>query len=82
MTPAGTSAGGRRTPSRPAPGDRFTIWAQHDKVVVRGERLWMPIVTGLPGPAAVAELTTRQDRLRRIDEPCRLVMLPDGQEPR
>jgi hypothetical protein len=70
--------GGRRTPSRPAPGHSglFTIWALHDKV-----HRWVPIVTGMPGPAAVAELTLRQDRLRRRDEPCRMILLEDGKVP-
>lgn len=67
-----------RTPSRsPVPGAaRFTIWAKHDQV-----RRWLPILTGLTGDAAVAELTRRQDVLRRRDEPCRIVMLEDGKVP-
>lgn len=73
--------GGGLPPVRPSAPGLFTIWALHDKVVVRGERVWLPIVEHLPGPAAVAELTVRQDRLRRRDEPCRLVMLEDGKAP-
>ena len=38
-------------PTRTAPGhtERFTIWARHDKVVVRGVKPWMPVVSGLAG---------------------------------
>lgn len=75
--------GGWRTPSRPSPGYRgtWTIWARHDRIVVRGVKVWLPILTGMAGPDAVAELTVRQDRLRRSNEPCRLVMLEDGRTP-
>ena len=72
------TGGNQRTPSRP-PGqpELFTIWALHEKV----PRGWQPIVTGLAGDAAVAELTRRQDVVRRRDEPCRLILLPDDARP-
>jgi hypothetical protein len=56
--------------------ERFTIWALHDKV-----RRWIKIRTGMAGRDAVAELAVRQDRLRRAGEPCRLIVLEDGQVP-
>lgn len=56
--------------------DRYTIWAYHERV-----GRWCDIVTGLTGPDAIAEVTVRQDRLRRSHEPCRIVVLPDGKVP-
>jgi hypothetical protein len=71
------TGGNQRTPSRP-PGqpERFTIWALH-----RDVKKWLPLMSGLTGEEAVNEVWTRQDRLRRRDEPCRIITLPDGKTP-
>jgi hypothetical protein len=41
----------------------------------------MTLRTGLTQEAAVRELLERQDRIRRRSEPCRVVVLEDGEEP-
>ena len=56
-------SGNSRTPST-VPAPRWTVWARHDKV---GK--WIPLLTGLTGEEAVNEVWTRQDRLRRQNEP-------------
>jgi hypothetical protein len=47
----------------------------------RDVKRWLPIRSGLTAPDAVSDLLARQDRLRRRDEPCRVVMLEDGKVP-
>ena len=77
QTDGGRVTGGwQRTPSRPAAGAQWSIWALH-----RDVKRWCLLRSGLTGPDAVADLTARQDRLRRRDEPCRIVMLEDGKVP-
>ena len=59
--------------------DRFMLWGWHRKV-----GRWSTVLfdlRGVPGDVAVQELTVRQDRLRRSEEPCRLVVLPVGENP-
>jgi len=54
----------------------YTVWAWHTKV-----GRWIRISSGLSGPAAVADLTARQDRVRRRGESTRFAMLLDTADP-
>jgi hypothetical protein len=54
----------------------FTIWAWSTNV---GQ--WLPVEVGLPGHQAVANLATRQDRVRRTGHETRFKVLPDDQHP-
>lgn len=54
----------------------MTLWALNSKV-----GRWLPILKGLRPQAAVDEMTTRQDRVRRSGQPCIFKVLAEGEVP-
>lgn len=56
---------------------QWTLWAKHEK----GPKAWLPILTGLRHSVAISEMVTRQDRVRRSEQPCVFKLLPDGEVP-
>jgi hypothetical protein len=64
-----TSATPRHVPT-------FVLWALNAKV-----GRWLPILRGLKPEAAVDEMTTRQDRIRRSNHACAFKVLPEGEVP-
>lgn len=59
-------------------GERMVLWCSHEKV---RNGAWAILIPDLTPQAAVDELVSRKDRVRRNGQPCRFKLLAPGEVP-